>query len=593
MNNDDITFNFEKIEETKNGTVYKISVKIPATGWIDDVCLNIRHHDLIDKIPLEFKKHEGDYTYFETTHYFDTKAIYRYYLTYTSNRIEKSFPCNPKEENLKKISSNFNVPDWAKGKVIYHIFVDRFNCSKPKEEIKERKVHRDIFEDPVIGPDETGKWNNDYFGGDLQGIIEKLDYIKSLGVSIIYLSPIVESQSNHRYDTANYLHIDPYVGCEEDLRELCEKAHQKGMRIILDAVFNHTGNDSKYFNEFNHYNSIGAYQSTNSPYYDFYRKDNSGNFEYWWGMKNLPVCDGNNKKWQDYITGENGVIDRWFSTGIDGLRLDVADELTDEYIEKIREAVHRNKKDGFIIGEVWKNPMHMGRGYISSGKGMDSVMNYYLMDALIRYYKFADIDKLKRVLEEIIKEYPTDTIYSLMNSTSTHDISRAIDIFSSDKFTPYNEWAWDIDNGNYELIKNHQLTDEEYAKGKEIFKSYLFALTFLPGNLSIFYGDEVGLEGIGNLLNRRNYPWGKEDYDLLAYFRFLGQIREKEPFLEQADLKVRDINPNYFIFERIAQDNKALVAVNRTPNKGRILIPPEYEQPKREYAYQKCIAKIL
>ena len=141
-------------------------------------------------------------------------------------------------------------------------------------------------------------------------------------------------------------------------------------------------------------------------------------------------------------------------------------------------------------------------------------MNYHLMDALIRYFKFEDIDKLKRVLEEILKEYPTETIYSLMNSTSTHDISRAIEIFSSNEFNQNHEWAWDIDNQNHNMIRNHKLTRDEYEKGKDLLKSYLFTLTFLPGNLSIFYGDEVGLEGIGNLYNRRNYPWGKEDKEL-------------------------------------------------------------------------------
>ena len=595
--NDDITFNFEKQEITETGTNFKISIKIPTIGWIDDVYLNVFHKNYVDRIPLKFIKHDDNYAYFETTHFFDTKAIYRYYFTYTVNGITKSFQKNQNEDsciqdNMWKLSSNFNVPDWAKGKIMYHIFVDRFKKSKDKDSIRGRKVHQDIFEDPVLGPDETGKWNNDYYGGDLKGIIEKLDYIKSLGVSILYLSPIVESQSNHRYDTGDYMKLDPYVGVDADLKELCDKAHKLGMKVIIDAVFNHTGNDSKYFNEYGNYDSIGAYQSKESPYYEFYKKDQNNNFEYWWGMTNLPVCDGNDKKWQDFITGKNGVIDKWFELGIDGLRLDVADELTDDYIEKIRKAVHRNKKDGFIIGEVWKNPMRMGRGYIESGKGMDSVMNYHLMDALIRYFKFEDIDKLKRVLEEILKEYPTETIYSLMNSTSTHDISRVIDIFSSDKFNPYHEWAWDVDNGNRDMIRNHKLTPEEYKKGKELLKSYLFTLTFLPGNLSIFYGDEVGLEGIGNLYNRRNYPWGKEDKELLEYFKFMGRIREKEPFLEQADVRIKDINPNYFMFERIAKDNKAIIVVNRKPNNGIILIPPEYNSSKRQYAYNKNFAKI-
>ena len=594
MNNYEVEYNLEELQRTDKGCIYKVSIKIPTTGWIDNVDINIFDSSEVKQIPLHFKSNEDNYAYFENIIELDTKAIYRYYFTYNVNGIKRSFQKNqgkelPVRDNMWKLSPNFKVPDWAQGKIIYHIFVDRFNKKDEKEELPGRKLHKDFNEEPVLGPNEEGKWNIDFYGGDLKGIIDKLDYIKSLGTGIIYLSPIVESQSNHRYDTADYLEIDPYVGHKEDLKELCREAHRRDMKVILDAVFNHTGNDSIYFNEYNNYDSIGAFQSNESPYKSFYRRMPNGDFDYWWGMKNLPVCDGNSRDWQEYITGENGVIDQWFKLGIDGLRLDVADELTDHYIERIREAVHRNKEDGFIIGEVWKNPMRMSRGYISSGKGMDSVMNYFLMDALIRYFKFEDVDKLKRVLEEIITEYPTETINSLMNSTSTHDISRAIEIFGANEFSPYREWAWDVDNGNFDLMRNHNLTEEEYEKGKEILKTYLYTLTFLPGNLTVFYGDEVGLQGLGNLLNRRPYPWGREDKELLEFYQILGAIRKQEPFLEKADLRILDINKDFFTFERIGEKNQALTTINRTPHEGYILIPPEYSEPIRHYSYKKTI----
>ena len=310
-------------------------------------------------------------------------------------------------------------------------------------------------------------------------------------------------------------------------------------------------------------------------------------------LLSFPVCDGLSKEWQEYILGENGVIDKWFKLGIDGLRLDVADELTDEYIEKIREAVKRNKEDGFILGEVWKNPMRMGRGYIESGKGMDSVMNYPLIDALIRYFKYADVDKLRRVITEIQSEYPDETINVLMNFTSTHDISRPLDIFGLDNFSPYSEWAWNPNRNDIEFLKKVKLNSEEYEHGKEIYKAFVFILNFMPGILSIFYGDEAGVEGLGNLANRKTYPWGKEDKDLVEYFRELGRIRNEELFLEDAKLNIIDINYEYIMFERIKNNEKMLIIVNRTGDVKTFNIPKEYENSAKVYTLNKSSKGIL
>ena len=297
------------------------------------------------------------------------------------------------------------------------------------------------------------------------------------------------------------------------------------MYVILDAVFNHTGNDSKYFNEYGTYDTLGAFQSKNSPYYPYYKKTAKGEFEYWWGMHNLPVCDGNSKEWKKYILGETGIINQWFKLGIDGLRLDVADELTDEFIAEIRKSAHRNKPDALIIGEVWENPMRMNRGYLSSGLGMDTVMNYQLTDALVRYYKYNDVYKLQKVINVIDAEYPEETMQCLMNFTSTHDISRIINILGSNCFNQYAKWGWDLIDSSNEFLKNRKISKEEYSRGKEILKSYLCALAFMPGMLSIFYGDEVGVEGYGNLLNRKTYPWEKQDRELLRTFKEIGNLK--------------------------------------------------------------------
>lgn len=595
----------KEIENIDNGKKYKVLLELPMDiGWIDYMNFIVEKGKEKLCFPMKHIKNENNKIYFETKVDLETRAIYNYYFEFKVNNNVKYIDKDNKivdqitRENKNKMSVNFDVPDWAKGKIMYHIFIDRFNRGS-KEKLKEmprRTIYNSFDDEMIIGPNKDGIWNADFYGGDLLGIIERLDYIKSLGVSIIYLSPVVHSQSNHRYDAADYENVDPYAGCNEDLKKLCEEAHKKDMKIVLDAVFNHTGNDSKYFNEYGTFDTIGAYQSMYSTYAPFYRKhyDNGQiKYDYWWGMTNLPVCNGYSKQWQDYIFGIDGVIDKWFNLGIDGLRLDVADELTDEFIEKIREAVKRNKEDGFILGEVWKNPMRMNRGYIESGKGMDSVMNYLLVDALIRYFKYEDVTKLDYIIKDIKCEYPKDTINTLMNFTSTHDISRAINIFSSNDFNGYSEWAWNLNNNDLEWCKNFKLTKEQYQKGKDLYEAYVFALTFLPGILSIFYGDEIGLEGIGNLANRKPFPWGKGDKELLEFFRYIGSIRNNEKFLEQANLNIIDINKNYIMFERENNDSSILVAVNRTDNENKINIPSSYEGSAKVYTLKKSNSKYL
>ena len=595
----EVTFKINEISNGKEGNKYQITVEMPKTiGWIDYI--NFVVETTYNKIehPLKYLKTEDDKIFFEAEIDLKTQAIYHYYFKYKVNNQTKYIKNKYIAENqiskdeMYKMSVNFKTPDWAKGKIMYHIFVDRFKRGNEQspENMPRRNVYHSWEDEMMIGPDQNGMWNIDFYGGDLKGIEQKLDYIKSLGVDIIYLSPIVWSQSNHRYDTSDYENVDPYVGCNEDLKNLCKKVHQKGMKIILDAVFNHTGNDSKYFNEYGTFDTIGAYQSSYSVYAPFYKKHYDNGrlyYDYWWGMTNLPVCNGNSPEWKNYILEENGIIDQWFNLGIDGLRLDVADELTDEFIEGIRKAVKRNKEDGFILGEVWKNPMRMNRGYIESGNGMDSVMNYSLIDALIRYFKYTDTTKLDYIIKDIIREYPKDTINTLMNFTSTHDISRAINIFSTYDFQEYGEWAWNLNNNNLDWCKNHKLTKEQYKYGKEIYKAYVFALTFMPGILSIFYGDEVGLTGIGNLANRKPFPWEKEDIELLNFFKYIGNIRKQESFLQEAELNIIDINKDYFMFERLSEEEKALITINRTNEEKIIKVPSEYQKQSKIYTLKK------
>lgn len=580
----------EQIAKTKDGGKFKIYIEIPfEKGWIERVKFSVLSFNRKDAFQMKHVKNENNHACFETVVTLEKSAMYQYYFSFEANGRFQYYKkknitgdTSLTKEEYWKMSVGFDVPEWAKGATMYHIFVDRYRKGNgmKKNPMPRRIVHQNWYEPPILGPDENGLWNVDFYGGDLKGIEETLNYIKGLGVEIVYLSPIVRSQSNHRYDTADYENVDPYAGTNEMLKSLCDTAHRKGMKIILDAVFNHTGDDSVYFNRYGTYNNIGAYQSSESPYYDFYKKNydyGQHDFSYWWGMPNLPVCDAYSEKWRNFILGKGGVIDKWFELGIDGLRLDVADELTDDFIEEIHNAVRRNKKDGFILGEVWKNPMRMNRGYISSGKGMHSVMNYLIVDALIRYYKYCDIWKLDNILKEVLSEYPEETIQTLMNFTSTHDISRAIEIFGCNSFQQYSEWAWNLQNDSLEWVKYHKMNAGEYHYGKKVYKSYAFVLAFLPGIFTIFYGDEVGVQGIGNLANRAPYPWNYRDKDLLNFFRKIGKIRKQEQFLRKAEIRIVKIDYEQFVFERYDKNNKILVIASRTHQPSKVDLPEEYK----------------
>ena len=497
----------------------------------------------------------------------------------------------------------FEVPDWAKGSIMYHIFVDRFYKSESynPEKIKGR-ITKKWGELPEWNMEKNNRNNNtDFFMGNLKGIEEKIPYLKSLGVKILYLSPICMSQSNHRYDVADYEIVDPYLGSNNDLKNLCSKAHRNEMKIVIDAVFNHTGNDSKYFNEYGTYNTVGAYQSVDSEYYEWYRKNENNEFQYWWGFKNLPECNCNNNGWQNFIYGKNGVIDKWFKNGIDGLRLDVADELTDEFIENIRAAVKRNKKDGFIIGEVWENAITKEKDGIQRryllGKGLDSVMNYPFTNAILKYIRFGDYNYFKNVIHEIMYQYPKDTINSLMNSLSTHDITRAITTLVADGIEESNNLIWDVNHDRTWQQENEKLTAEQYEKSVKMFKIATIIQYFLPGNACIYYGDEIGMYGYKDPFNRKCFDWNDIGNELNQFFIELGEIKNKTTFLKNAELKIIEINEKMLIFERYDENNSIIVVLNRTEEElklvnsgvysnGKILLEKNYKNNTiSEYGY--------
>lgn len=583
------------LEKGDNWERFRITIHLPlADGWFERVKFNVIKGGTFDlnatPYALCHKVNDDSYAIFEAEITLETSALYYYYISYECNGAQRLFK---KEELTKdqsinkrecfKLSVNFSAPEWAKGAIMYQIFPDRFyrNQSVKIPEIPGRRLMNDWYEKVPLGPNEAGEWNTEFYGGNLLGIEDKLDYIKSLGTNIIYLNPICYAQSNHRYDTINYTQVDPFLGIKEHLKKLCDEVHKRWMYIIFDGVFNHTGNRSIYFDQYGEHGEDGAYHNPNSPYKNFYREiwDNgTRGYVYWSNMPTMPALNTLSKDVIDEITGVDGVIDQWFACGIDGVRLDVADEVSDWIIEQLMLAIKRNKPDGFFLGEQWDNPMRRNRGFLKSGKGMHSVMNYKGIDALIGYYNCQNLQGLIENVEEILTEYPEDTINTLMNPTSTHDMSRLIEILAVPHLFVRKQNNWDLNYENAsEFVKNHQLTQEEYEFGKKKLKSYLVALAFLPGIISINYGDEVGMQGIHNLANRAPFPWGKEDQDLLSYFREMLAARSKCEFLKTAECKIKEISKEHFVYERISEGTSLLVVASRTHHETNLYLPKEYQ----------------
>ena len=423
--------------------------------------------------------------------------VHYYYFSYTTGGIRHYIKkVNVHEGGLDHgdmfqltvYKNTYETPDFLKGGVMYQIFPDRFcKSGKPKENIPDGRILREDWDGtPFYKPDENGHvWNNDYFGGDFAGIQSKLPYLKSLGVTCIYLNPIFESHENHRYNTADYMKADPLLGTNEEFEELCREAESMGISVILDGVFSHTGADSVYFNKFGRYPEVGAFQSKDSKYYDWYSFiDYPNTYEAWWGIDTLPnVCE-NNEDYTEFICGDEGVLRYWLDRGAAGWRLDVADELPDQFLNNLRKCVKGYDKDKIIIGEVWEDASNkesygVKRRYLL-GDQLDSVMNYPFREAIISFMKGGKpIDFINSVMT-IVENYPKPTIDVLMNFVSTHDIERAINRLGGEN----------CDGKSKDWMAEKWLSEEQYAHGKELLKAAMALQFFLPGGK-----EKAGIDG--------------------------------------------------------------------------------------------------
>lgn len=500
--------------------------------------------------------------------------------------VGDTYEFQPDSFQITVYERGFKTPDWFKNSIMYQIMVDRFrrkgDISETARLRRDIVIHRRWDEEPNYKPDpKTNEMLcNDFFGGNLQGIIEELPYIKSLGVGVIYLNPIFEAYSNHKYDTGDYMKVDPMFGGEEDLKELTAAAESAGIRIIVDGVFSHTGSDSVYFNREGRYESVGAYNSPSSHYYGWYSfKSYPDDYACWWGIRTLPEVTELEPSYMNFILGEKGVVCKWMDDGIKGYRLDVADELPDQFIEKLRSSVKEKDSDGVLIGEVWEdasNKISYGRRRrYMFGNELDSVMNYVLKDCLIDFLTGrCGGEHLHRVVMSLYENYPLEAFYSLMNILGTHDTERIL--FSLGECKVISGTGRDGD-------ANASLSPEQSALAVSRLKIAYAFLSSFPGVPCIYYGDEAGLGGMGDPFNRRTYPWGHENHELVDLYRLIGNLRNSTDALRTGGFFpvhygqdtygfVRVIQNGTDLFGRKRDDGFVLFLMNRNSTKPKSVI---------------------
>ena len=448
-------------------------------------------------------------------------------------------------------------PKKISGGVMYHVFVDRF-CRKDTPE--NPNVLLGEWEKIPEYPEYPGAplKNTTLYGGTLNGVTEKLDYLCSLGVSSIYLSPVFLSPSNHKYDTSDYMQVDPCFGGDEALAELIREAKKRDISIILDGVFNHTGADSVYFNKFGRFNSLGAYQSRESEYFSWFDfKSFPEDYTCWWGIEILPRINPDVPECREFLTGRGGVVEKYRKMGVYGLRLDVCDELSDEFVTSVKD---RLSEDGesILYGEVWEdasNKIAYGkrkRYYL--GDELDGVMNYPLRKGLIDYIVDKSADSLRYALTEVYNNAPREISSVQMNILGTHDTERILTVLAG---------APSLGKSN-SVLSDASLSADERALGLSRLAAAYTLLCALPGIPTVFYGDEAGLEGYSDPFNRMPYPWGEEDKSLLAHYKLVGSLRRENEALRNGEFRVITLTEELLVFERVTDENTVTVIYNNS-----------------------------
>lgn len=470
-------------------------------------------------------------------YHFEIKTLKETLFVNQSENFD-AYLCNKLHKSFTQIVTK-KTSDKSKKEIYYHIFVDRFCKSGMVRERKPLSKRNDWGGAIQKNTKNPIKINQEVFCGNLKGIREKLDYLKSLGVTLIYLSPIFMANSYHKYDTADYMKVDPMFGGDNELKGLIDEAKEKGIKILLDGVFNHTGSDSLYFNKENRFKSIGAFNSKDSKFYSWYNFTNYPNkYDSWWGIETLPAVNENCESYVDFICGKNGVLEKWMNYGIKGFRLDVVDELNSEFLCKLTAKIRECNKEALVIGEVWedasiKTAYGERRQYFVDDQ-IDSVMNYPLKNGILKYILSNDESLLKQNMYMLLDHYPQKALNSLMNVIGTHDSKRVSSVI------------------------------EERTKDKSqklrLFKIATLLQYVFPGNPCIFYGDERDLKGGEAPLCRICFDWKKENTEHEQWYRFLAKIRNEKAF--KGSFNIKHIDNGVVVLEWINKNEKVVFVTN-------------------------------
>lgn len=462
---------------------------------------------------------------------------------------------------ISVIAEEFAVPSALEGAVMYQIFPDRFAKSGQADlhdKLQPYWIHSNTHDIPVWQPNERGEvTNNDFFGGNFAGMCEKLDYLHDLGVEVLYLNPIFMAWSTHRYDTYDYARIDPMLGTEDDFRHFCNEAHERGMKVILDGVFSHVGDRSPYFQS--------AISDPNSPYRSWFQFQHyPDRYTSWWGITTLPCVNKMDPAFLDYlIDGPYSIAARWLMAGADGWRLDVVDELPDEFVLRLRRRIRQVKPSAILIGEVWEDASNKiaydrRRRYFVDNE-LDGVMNYPLQKAILRYVRREnDGAEFGQQVMTLAENYPPHVLNACMNLLSTHDTPRAINALL------------DPHDGSRDDLARRHFSPDQIIWGKELLRTAAFLQFTLPGAPCIYYGDEAGMTGYRDPFNRGFYPWGEEDTNLQAFYRALARLKRENPALKTGRVEFITASNGRVQFLRQNAGQTAMVFCNASREPWRV-----------------------
>ena len=558
------------VEEGTEVTLY-----IAAFGGVKSACLCVCGDGYSAEIPMD-KTDTGFTASFSPPSPADLRYRFRLdnaWLCPTADGHRSRLCAEPAEGfRLTVYKHGFETPGWFSRSIMYQIFPDRFGFTDDGTAQKGIEYHRLLGQTPELhkSTDEPVKWQaraferdyapDDFYGGNLRGIAKKLPYLKELGVGVIYLNPIVEARSNHRYDTSDYRRVDPILGSDEDYVNLCAEARSMGIRIINDGVFSHTGADSIYFNRFGSYESLGAYQGEGSPYYGWYDfRHFPDDYRCWWNFKDLPEVNENDPKWQEYIIcGDDSIVKQWLRAGAGGWRIDVADELPDEVLSLIRCAAKEVSPDCVIIGEVWedavsKESYDKKRNY-ALGYSLDSVMNYPFRKAVIAFAQGkSNAFELRDFLMSQQHNYPAPMYVSLMNLLGSHDVERL-----------HTALAFDYDVNGLDRAEQSKLRpSKEQSERATALQKLCAAIQYcVPGVPCLYYGDEECLDGARDPFNRA--PFEPSGRGLHNFYARLGELRNSSPALRMGSMKVSAPDPHVIVIEREYEGERRTCVVNRS-----------------------------